>query len=61
VQKAAMQAMGDDGASFRAILEENPDVMSRIGTKLDEVFNPWAGLEHTDLAFEKLGLGVKTP
>jgi hypothetical protein len=34
--------------------------MSRIGTKLDEVFNPWAGLEHTDLAFEKLGLSVKT-
>jgi hypothetical protein len=34
--------------------------MSRIGTKLDEVFDPWAGLEHTDLAFERLGLGVKT-
>jgi adenylosuccinate lyase len=60
VQKAAMQAMGDDGASFRMVLEANPEVMSRIGTKLDEVFNPWAGLEHTDLAFEKLGLGVKT-
>jgi adenylosuccinate lyase len=60
VQKAAMQAMGDEGASFRMVLEANPEVMSRIGTKLDEVFNPWAGLEHTDLAFEKLGLGVKT-
>ena len=60
VQKAAMQATdGDDGAGFRTILEQNPDVMSRIGTKLDEVFDPWAGLEHTDLAFEKLGLGVK--
>ncbi|GAC1683881.1 MAG: adenylosuccinate lyase [Candidatus Dormibacteraceae bacterium] len=61
VQKAAMQAMeADDSAGFRAILEQNPGVMSRIGTKLDEVFDPWAGLEHTDLAFEKLGLGVKT-
>ena len=61
VQKAAMQAMdGVDGAGFRTTLEQNPDVMSRIGTKLDEVFDPWAGLEHTDLAFEKLGLGVKT-
>jgi adenylosuccinate lyase len=61
VQKAAMQATdGGDGAGFRAILEQNPDVMSRIGTKLDEVFDPWAGLEHTDLVFEKLGLGVKT-
>jgi adenylosuccinate lyase len=61
VQKAAMQTTdGGDGAGFRAILEQNPDVMSRIGTKLDEVFDPWAGLEHTDLVFEKLGLGVKT-
>jgi adenylosuccinate lyase len=61
VQKAAMQATkDDDGAGFRTILEQNPDVMSRIGTKLDEVFDPWAGLEHTDLAFQKLGLGVKT-
>ena len=61
VQKAAMQAMeGGDGSGFRMILEQNPDVMSRIGTKLDEVFDPWAGLEHTDLAFEKLGLGVKS-
>ena len=61
VQKAAMQAMdAEDGAGFRSTLEQNPEVMARIGTKLDEVFDPWAGLEHTDLAFEKLGLGVKT-
>jgi adenylosuccinate lyase len=61
VQKAAMQAMdAENGAGFRNTLEQNPEVMSRIGTKLDEVFDPWAGLEHTDLAFEKLGLGVKT-
>jgi hypothetical protein len=33
--------------------------MTRIGLKLDEVFDPWAGLEHTDLAYERLGLGAK--
>jgi adenylosuccinate lyase len=61
VQRAAMQAMdAEESAGFRAILEQNPEVMSRISTKLKEVFDPWAGLEHTDLAFEKLGLGVKT-
>jgi adenylosuccinate lyase len=56
VQKAAMKAMeGDEG--FRKLLEKDNDVMSRIGSKLDEVFNPWAGLEHTDLAYERLALG----
>jgi hypothetical protein len=24
------------------------------------VFDPWAGLEHTNLAYERIGLGVKT-
>jgi len=23
------------------------------------IFDPWAGLEHTDLAYERLGLGAK--
>jgi hypothetical protein len=23
------------------------------------VFDPWAGLEHTDLAYQRLGLGVE--
>jgi len=59
VQKAAMQAMDEQGAGFRAILEQDSEVMSRIGSRLDEVFDPWVGLEHTDLAFERLGLGVK--
>ena len=59
VQKAAMQAMEEEGVGFRAILEQDKDVMSRIGSKLDEVFDPWVGLEHTDLAYERLGLGVK--
>jgi adenylosuccinate lyase len=60
VQKAAMKAMDGDEEGFRKLLEKDKDVMSRIGSRLDEVFDPWAGLEHTDLAYEKLGLGVKT-
>jgi adenylosuccinate lyase len=60
VQKAAMQAMEGSGPGFRAVLEKNEEVMKRIGSKLDQVFDPWAGLEHTDLAFERLGLGVST-
>jgi len=59
VQRAAMQAMEEQGAGFRAILEQDKDVMSRIGSKLDGVFDPWVGLEHTELAYERLGLGVK--
>ena len=59
VQRAAMQAMDGSGPGFRAQLEQNQDVMKRIGAKLDGVFDPWAGLEHTDLAYERLGLGVK--
>jgi adenylosuccinate lyase len=61
VQKAAMKAMDDaDGPGFRKILEEDHDVMARIGEKLDEVFDPWSGLEHTDLAYDRLGLTVKS-
>jgi len=59
VQKAAMRAMDGDEAGFRKLLEKDTEVMSRIGSKLDEVFDPWAGLEHTDLAYDRLGLGVK--
>jgi adenylosuccinate lyase len=57
VQKAAMRAMDGDEAGFRTLLEKDVEVMSRIGSKLDEVFDPWAGLEHTDLAYDRLGLG----
>jgi adenylosuccinate lyase len=60
VQNAAMQAMQDDGPGFRAQIEKNKDVVSRLGGGLDAAFDPWAGLEHTDLAFDRLGLGVKT-
>ncbi|MGH7760334.1 MAG: adenylosuccinate lyase, partial [Candidatus Dormibacteraceae bacterium] len=57
VQKAAMRAMDGDEAGFRKLLEKEPEVMSRIGMKLDEAFDPWSGLEHTDLAYDRLGLG----
>jgi adenylosuccinate lyase len=58
VQKAAMQAMEPGGAGFRTILENDAEVIRRIGAKLDSVFDPWDGLEHMDLAYERLGLGV---
>ncbi|HKC18276.1 MAG TPA: adenylosuccinate lyase [Candidatus Dormibacteraeota bacterium] len=58
VQKAAMQAMESDAQGFRVLLEKDTEVMKRIGAKMDSVFDPWEGLEHTDLAYERLGLGV---
>jgi adenylosuccinate lyase len=59
VQKAAMQAMDEPTTGFRALLEKNEEVTGRIGPKMDTVFDPWTGLEHTDLAYDRLGLGVK--
>jgi adenylosuccinate lyase len=58
VQKAAMEATEGSGPGFRSLLEKNDEVMRRIGSRLDEVFDPWSGLEHTDLAYERIGLGV---
>ena len=58
VQKSAMRAMEGGGPGFRAILEKDAEVQERIGPRMDQVFDPWAGLEHTDLAYERLGLGV---
>jgi adenylosuccinate lyase len=58
VQRAAMQAIEGSGPGFRALLEKDEEVTKRIGSRLDEVFDPWAGLEHTDLAYDRLGLGV---
>jgi hypothetical protein len=52
-----MQAMGEDGTGFRSALEKDNDVMSRIGLQIEGLFDPWAGLEHTDLAYDRLGLG----
>ncbi|HKV89036.1 MAG TPA: adenylosuccinate lyase [Candidatus Dormibacteraeota bacterium] len=59
VQGAAMEAMQPGGAGFRKLLEKDAEVTRRIGARLDEVFDPWTGLEHTDLAYERIGLGVK--
>jgi hypothetical protein len=53
-----MKALDEDGPGFRPLLEKDPDVMKRIGERLDTVFDPWAGLEHTDLAYDRLGLGI---
>src|SRR5690348_6630136 len=58
VQTAAMQAMEPGGMGFRELLENNADVVQRIGPMLATVFDPWAGLEHTDIAYERLGLGA---
>jgi adenylosuccinate lyase len=60
VQAAAMEALQEGGPGFRALMENNEDVRARIGSRLDEVFDPWSGLEHTDLAYERLGLGSPT-
>ena len=59
VQKAAMEALKDEGPVFRSLVEKDAAVRSRIGDRLEQVFDPWAGLERTDLAYERLGLGVK--
>jgi adenylosuccinate lyase len=61
VQNAAMQAMEGSGPGFRVLLEKDQEVMTRIGNRMDQVFDPWNGLEHTDLAYERLGLAVRTP
>jgi len=55
-----MESLQEGGPGFRPQIEKNRAVMERIGARLDEVFDPWAGLENTDLAFERLSLGVKT-
>ncbi len=60
VQGAAMQSLEEGGPGFRSVIEKDPDVAARISEQMDAVFDPWAGLEHTDVAFERLGLGVKT-
>jgi adenylosuccinate lyase len=60
VQSAALRAVDGDGG-FRANLEADPDVMSRLGDRLDALFDPSDYLQHVDLAFERLGLGVKVP
>ena len=58
VQRAALRALDGDGG-FRSNLEGDSDVMSRVGDRLGALFDPSHYLEHLDLAFERLGLGVE--
>jgi len=55
VQSAAHRAIDGEGG-FRANLLEHDEVRDRIGARLDELFDPGAGLEQVDVAFERLGL-----
>jgi adenylosuccinate lyase len=55
VQSAALRALDGDGG-FRSNLEADPTVMSRMGDRLDAIFDPSEYLKHVDLAFERLGL-----
>jgi adenylosuccinate lyase len=59
VQSPAHRALAGD-AGFRAHLEADPEVMARIGDRMDAIFDPEAFLRHVDLAFDRLGLGVRT-
>jgi len=60
VQSAALRASDGEGG-FRDNLEENPEVMQRLGPNLDSIFDPSAFLEHVDLAFERTGLLTTAP
>jgi adenylosuccinate lyase len=57
VQSAALRALDGDGG-FRANLEADAEVRSRLGDRLDEIFDPADFLRHVDLAFDRLNLGV---
>jgi adenylosuccinate lyase len=58
VQKAAMESLQVEGPGFRAQIEKNAEVKSRIGDRLGSIFDPWTGLDNAELAYERLGLGV---
>jgi len=55
VQRAAHRALDGDGG-FRGNLLESPQVRELIASRLDGLFDPAAGLEHADIAYERLGL-----
>jgi len=59
VQSAAHRALAGDGG-FRSNLEADPAVVARIGDRMDAIFDPEAFLRHVDVAFDRLGLGVRT-
>ena len=54
-----MKAWAGEGSGCRSALEKDNDVMRRIGTRMEELVDPWAGLEHTDLAYDRLDLGTE--
>ncbi|MGH7902885.1 MAG: adenylosuccinate lyase [Candidatus Dormibacteraceae bacterium] len=57
VQSAAHRALGGEGG-FRDLLEASAEIPSRLDrATMDGLFDPGAGLDHVDLAFERLGLG----
>ena len=57
VQSAAHRAL-DGGGSFRQLLGENPEVQKLLADKLGSLFNAEAGLEHIDVAFDRIGLAA---
>jgi adenylosuccinate lyase len=57
VQSAAHRALRGEGG-FRDLLQQNEEVRRRL-PDLTPLFDPEAGLEHVDVAFDRLGLGVK--
>src|SRR5437868_9443567 len=42
VQRAAMEALEEGGPGFRFLVEKDAAVRSRIGDRLEQVFDPWA-------------------
>jgi adenylosuccinate lyase len=61
VQSAAHRALDGQG-SFRQLLGESAEVQKLLGEKLGSLFNAEDGLEHMEVAFERIGLAaaVKT-
>ena len=56
VQSAAHRALAGEGG-FRDLLRQNEEVQRRL-PDLDGLFDPHKGLEHLEVAFERVGLGV---
>jgi adenylosuccinate lyase len=53
VQAAAARAW-DEGASFRDEIASSPEVASRLGAGLDELFDPARALANLDVVFDRL-------
>jgi adenylosuccinate lyase len=57
VQSAAHRALDGQG-SFRQLLGESAEVQTLLGDKLGSLFNAEDGLEHIDVAFDRIGLAA---